>query len=85
MVNFDHAWSWPFAYRLRLLPFGFPAVHLLFRDGERLAGGVVEALGQNILFWINRKCLLTHYQLMSEVWFFRFFNVHIILNSLMLF
>jgi hypothetical protein len=29
---------------LRLLPFSFPALHLLFGDGERLADGVVETL-----------------------------------------
>ncbi len=30
-------------FGLRLLPFGLPALHLLFRHGERLADGVVEA------------------------------------------
>ena len=30
---------------MRLLPFSFPALHLLFGDGERLAHGIVEAFG----------------------------------------
>jgi len=27
------------------LPFNFPALHLLFRDGKRLADSIVEAFG----------------------------------------
>ena len=30
---------------VRFLPFGFPLLHLLFGDGERLANGVVEPFG----------------------------------------
>ena len=30
---------------VRFLPLGFPALHLLFGDGERLADGVVETFG----------------------------------------
>jgi len=30
---------------MRFLPFGLSALHLLFRDGERLADGIIEAFG----------------------------------------
>jgi hypothetical protein len=33
---------------LNFLPFGFPALHLFFRDGERLAHGTVEAFGVSV-------------------------------------
>ena len=31
-----------FIFSLHFLPFSFPALHLLFGDGERLAHGIVE-------------------------------------------